>query len=58
MLALRLQATPGVGFVFVAFTDTAASTKAQRALHGRMFGENKIEATYYSEQLMEQKVYS
>lgn len=53
-----LQATPGVGFVFVAFSDAAASTKAQKALHGRMFGENTIDAMYYSEQLMAQQVYS
>ena len=55
---LPLQVTPGVGFVFVAFSDTAASVKAQKALHGRMFGENKIEATYYNEQLIDQKVFS
>lgn len=44
--------------MFVAFSDAAASAKAQRALHGRMFGENTIDATYYSEQLMAQQMYT
>ena len=46
-----------MGFVFVEFADPAASIKAQKALHGRMFGDNQIDASYYSEDLMAQKVY-
>lgn len=52
-----MQATSGVGFVFVEFSDAAASVKAQKALHGRMFGENQIDASYYSEDAMAQKQY-
>lgn len=52
-----VQATSGVGFVFVEFADATASVKAQKALHGRMFGENQIDASYYSEDAMAQKQY-
>lgn len=52
-----VQVTSGVGFVFVEFSDAAASVKAQKALHGRMFGENQIDASYYSEEAMAQKQY-
>ena len=52
-----VQATSGVGFVFVEFADPAASVKAQKALHGRMFGDNQIDASYYSEDSMSQQVY-
>lgn len=55
--SLHVQVTSGVGFVFVEFADPAASVKAQKALHGRMFGENEIDASYYSEELMAQKQY-
>ena len=52
-----MQVTTGVGFVFVAFEDPAAAIKAQKALHGRMFGENKIDASYYNEAQMQQKIF-
>ncbi len=52
-----MQVTTGVGFVFVAFEDPAAAVKAQKALHGRMFGENKIDASYYNEAQMQQKIF-
>ncbi|KAL0037093.1 hypothetical protein WJX77_012595 [Trebouxia sp. C0004] len=51
------RVTTGVGFVFVAFEDPAAAVKAQKALHGRMFGENKIDASYYNEAQMQQKIF-
>ena len=54
---LSTQVTTGVGFVFVAFEDPAAAVKAQKALHGRMFGENKIDASYYNEAQMQQKIF-
>ncbi len=57
ILCCSMQVTTGVGFVFVAFEDPAAAVKAQRALHGRMFGENKIDASYYNEAQMQQKIF-
>ena len=52
-----MQVSTGVGFVFVAFEDMDAAIKAQKALHGRMFGDNKIDASYYNEAQMTQKIF-
>lgn len=40
---------PGVGKVFVEFSDTDSSGKAKAALHGRKFGGNTVVAVYYPE---------
>ena len=46
-----------MGYVYVAFEDPDAAVKAQKALHGRMFGDNKIDASYYNEAQMAQKLF-
>lgn len=43
--------------VYVAFEDPEAAIKAQKALHRRIFGNNKIDASYYNEAWMEQKLF-
>eukprot|EP00245_Coleochaete_scutata_P012905 TRINITY_DN508_c0_g4_i2.p1 TRINITY_DN508_c0_g4~~TRINITY_DN508_c0_g4_i2.p1 ORF type:complete len:397 (-),score=99.82 TRINITY_DN508_c0_g4_i2:626-1816(-) len=40
---------PGVGKVFVEYTDIAGSSKAKASLHGRKFGGNTVVATFYPE---------
>lgn len=40
---------PGVGYAFVEFATIEGSSKAKKALNGRRFGENLVEAEYFSE---------
>ncbi|KAF6141440.1 hypothetical protein GIB67_021256 [Kingdonia uniflora] len=40
---------PGVGKVFLEYSDISGSTKAKIALHGRKFGGNDVIAVYYPE---------
>lgn len=40
---------PGVGKVFIQYSDTQGSTKAKSALSGRKFGDNTVVAVYYPE---------
>ncbi|GBG62104.1 hypothetical protein CBR_g28575 [Chara braunii] len=40
---------PGVGKVFVEYSDTGAAMKAKASLHGRKFGGNTVIATFYPE---------
>uniref|UniRef100_A0A0C9RPH5 Splicing factor U2af large subunit n=2 Tax=Spermatophyta TaxID=58024 RepID=A0A0C9RPH5_9CONI len=40
---------PGVGKVFVEYSDTDGSSKAKAALNGRKFGGNSVVAVYYPE---------
>eukprot|EP00244_Chara_vulgaris_P012085 TRINITY_DN6254_c0_g1_i2.p1 TRINITY_DN6254_c0_g1~~TRINITY_DN6254_c0_g1_i2.p1 ORF type:complete len:149 (+),score=30.32 TRINITY_DN6254_c0_g1_i2:3-449(+) len=40
---------PGVGKVFVEYSDAAAAAKAKASLHGRKFGGNTVIATFYPE---------
>jgi len=39
----------GVGRIFVLFADTDAALKAHAALNGRLFNENAVKASFYSE---------
>ncbi|CAK9194974.1 unnamed protein product [Sphagnum troendelagicum] len=41
---------PGIGKVFVEYSDTSGSMKAKSSLHGRMFGGHAVVASYYSEE--------
>jgi len=41
--------TPGIGFAFIEFATIEGSSKAKKALNGRRFGENTVEAEYFSE---------
>mmetsp|Transcript_109269 Transcript_109269/g.308288 ORF Transcript_109269/g.308288 Transcript_109269/m.308288 type:complete len:589 (+) Transcript_109269:136-1902(+) len=41
---------PGVGYAFIEFATIEGSSKAKKALNGRRFGENLVEAEYFSEQ--------
>uniref|UniRef100_A0A7I4EZU9 Splicing factor U2af large subunit n=1 Tax=Physcomitrium patens TaxID=3218 RepID=A0A7I4EZU9_PHYPA len=38
---------PGVGKVFVEYSDTAGAAKAKASLHGRRFGGHSVVAVYY-----------
>nr|XP_019709732.1 splicing factor U2af large subunit B isoform X2 [Elaeis guineensis]XP_029123528.1 splicing factor U2af large subunit B isoform X2 [Elaeis guineensis] len=40
---------PGVGKVFLEYTDVTGSTRAKAALHGRKFAGNIVTAAYYPE---------
>ena len=40
---------PGVGKAYIRFLSTEGSAKAQHALQGRTFGDNKVAATFISE---------
>merc|ERR1719401_2013559 len=40
---------PGVGYAFVEFATIEGSSKAKKALGGRRFGANLVEAEYFSE---------
>jgi len=40
---------PGVGFAFIEFATVEGSSKAKKALNGRRFGPNLVEAEYFSE---------
>ncbi|XP_072999166.1 splicing factor U2af large subunit A-like isoform X1 [Typha latifolia] len=47
--SLTGDAIPGVGKVFLEFSDATGSSRAKAALHGRKFGENVVSAAYYPE---------
>merc|ERR1719230_1330156 len=40
---------PGIGYAFIEFANIEGSSKAKKALHGRKFGPNLVEAEYFSE---------
>lgn len=40
---------PGIGYAFIEFANIEGSSKAKKALHGRRFGTNEVEAEYFSE---------
>jgi splicing factor U2AF subunit len=44
------EEVPGVGKVFIEYSDTLGSAKAKSSLHGRKFGGNVAVAVYYSEE--------
>jgi len=39
----------GIGYAFVEFATVEGASKAKKALNGRRFGENLVEAEYFSE---------
>ncbi|CAE7222945.1 U2AF65B [Symbiodinium pilosum] len=41
--------TPGFGFAFIEFANIEGAAKAKKALHGRRFGANNVEAEFFSE---------
>lgn len=41
------EEVPGLGFIFVEFVDVASATKAKKALAGRRFAANVVEATFF-----------
>eukprot|EP00928_Gymnodinium_smaydae_P074981 TRINITY_DN579_c0_g1_i1.p1 TRINITY_DN579_c0_g1~~TRINITY_DN579_c0_g1_i1.p1 ORF type:complete len:595 (-),score=180.19 TRINITY_DN579_c0_g1_i1:120-1829(-) len=40
---------PGIGYAFVEFATIEGASKAKKALNGRRFGSNLVEAEYFSE---------
>jgi splicing factor U2AF subunit len=40
---------PGIGWAFIEFANIEGASKAKKALHGRRFGANEVEAEYFSE---------
>jgi len=40
---------PGIGFAFIEFATIEGASRAKKALHGRRFGTNEVEAEYFSE---------
>ncbi|CAK9235158.1 unnamed protein product [Sphagnum jensenii] len=51
------EEVPGVGKVFVEYTDTAGAAKAKSSLHGRKFSGNSVIAVYYPEDKFERGEY-
>ncbi|XP_042426894.1 splicing factor U2af large subunit B-like isoform X2 [Zingiber officinale] len=43
------EPVPGLGKVFLEYSDVDGSTKARQALNGRKFGGNPVVATFYPE---------
>ncbi|CAN4096459.1 unnamed protein product [Withania somnifera] len=43
------ETTPGVGKVFLEYSDVESSSRAQQGLNGRKFGGNQVVAVFYSE---------
>ncbi|CAN4094470.1 unnamed protein product [Withania somnifera] len=43
------EATPGVGKVFLEYSDVESSSRAQQGLNGRKFGGNQVVAVFYAE---------
>ncbi|XWS42032.1 hypothetical protein CRYUN_Cryun17cG0133900 [Craigia yunnanensis] len=48
---------PGVGKVFLEYSDIEGSQKAQAAMNGRKFGENQVIAVFYPENKFSQEEY-
>jgi splicing factor U2AF 65 kDa subunit len=46
----------GQGYIFVEFADVGGATKAQKALDGRMFDSNAVDASYYPPELFHDRV--
>lgn len=42
---------PGLGYAFIEFSTVEGASKAKKGLAGRKFGENLVEAEYFSESL-------
>ncbi|XVF15729.1 hypothetical protein REPUB_Repub09cG0180700 [Reevesia pubescens] len=48
---------PGVGKVFLEYSDVEGSRKAQAAMNGRRFGENQVIAVFYPENKFAEREY-
>ena len=48
-LAIPRPGQPGVGRIFVQYSDAAEAATAAAALHGRSFGGNVVNAAYFDE---------
>ncbi|XP_043715041.1 splicing factor U2af large subunit B-like isoform X7 [Telopea speciosissima] len=51
------ELSPGVGKVFLEYTDTDGATKARQGLNGRRFGRNLVTANFYAEDKFSQGDY-
>ncbi|MCL7037393.1 hypothetical protein MKW94_012021 [Papaver nudicaule] len=51
------EPSPGVGKVFLEFSDTDGASKARAGLNGRKFGGNQVVAVYYPENKLSQGEY-
>ncbi|XP_016735236.1 splicing factor U2af large subunit B isoform X3 [Gossypium hirsutum] len=51
------ESLPGVGKVFLEYSDVEGSRKAQAAMNGRRFGENQVIAVFYPENKFAQGEY-
>ncbi|XP_043715064.1 splicing factor U2af large subunit B-like isoform X24 [Telopea speciosissima] len=51
------ELSPGVGKVFLEYTDTDGATKARQGLNGRRFGGNLVTANFYAEDKFSQGDY-
>ncbi|MCL7029889.1 hypothetical protein MKW94_009128 [Papaver nudicaule] len=49
--------SPGVGSVFLEFSDTIGASKARVGLNGRKFGGNEVVVAYYPENKFAQGEY-
>merc|ERR1719277_2915587 len=50
--------TPGLGYAFLEFATIEGASKAKKAMSGRRFGPNLVEAEYYSEDKFQAKDFS
>merc|ERR1711948_76621 len=46
---LSMDDTPGLGYAFIEFATIEGASKALKALNGRRFGPNLVDAQYFSE---------
>ncbi|KAK1288111.1 Splicing factor U2af large subunit B [Acorus calamus] len=51
------ESTPGVGKVYLEYTDVDGAMKARQGLHGRKFGGNSVVAVFYPENKFAEGVY-
>mmetsp|Transcript_56250 Transcript_56250/g.134039 ORF Transcript_56250/g.134039 Transcript_56250/m.134039 type:complete len:639 (+) Transcript_56250:85-2001(+) len=47
---LPMDGSAGVGYAFIEFVNLEGSSKAKKGLNGRKFGENTVEAEFFSEE--------
>mmetsp|Transcript_19966 Transcript_19966/g.25153 ORF Transcript_19966/g.25153 Transcript_19966/m.25153 type:complete len:699 (+) Transcript_19966:104-2200(+) len=48
---------PGLGKIFLEFADLVGASKARKSLAGRTFANKKVEATFYPEDLFNDKIF-
>merc|ERR1719382_1827819 len=47
--SLNMDDVPGLGYAFIEFATIEGASKAKKALNGRRFGPNLVDAEYFSE---------